>query len=128
MSGFESNGGQNVIFYNGIEWESTDFNCTGRIYVRNIFQITDEMCFSIVSHLCNILLVLSFLSFLIACGPSSVCLVLSVCLSVIRLLRPWVKGFKFVQMKGSGLFKVGNNYEIAKNTLTKFKNLLLQNH
>ncbi|XP_078321391.1 uncharacterized protein LOC144621645 [Crassostrea virginica] len=28
MSGFESNGGQNVIFYDGIEWESTDFNCT----------------------------------------------------------------------------------------------------
>ena len=59
MSGFESNGGQNVIFYDGIEWESTDFNCTGMIYVRNIFQITDEMCFSIISHLCYILLVLS---------------------------------------------------------------------
>ena len=39
MSGYESNGGESVIFYNGIQWESTDFNCTGRIYVRKNFSL-----------------------------------------------------------------------------------------
>nr|XP_022308138.1 uncharacterized protein LOC111114141 [Crassostrea virginica] len=28
MSGYESNGGESVIFYNGTQWDSTDFNCT----------------------------------------------------------------------------------------------------
>ena len=38
------------------------------------------------------------------------------------------RGFKFVQMKGPALFQGEIITQIVKNRLTKFKNLLLQNH
>ena len=39
MSGYESNGGESVIFYNGTQWDSTDLNCTGRIHIQNNFKL-----------------------------------------------------------------------------------------
>ena len=40
----------------------------------------------------------------------------------------WVKGIQVCSNEGPRPFPRGDNYEIAKNTLTKLKNLLLQNH
>ena len=43
--------------------------------------------------------------------------------------HPWVKGIQVCSNEGPRPFPRGDNYEIAKNKLTKFKkNLLLQNH
>ena len=41
--------------------------------------------------------------------------------------HPWVKVIQVYSNEGPRLFPRADNYEIAKNTLTKFKNLL-QNH
>ena len=42
-------------------------------------------------------------------------------------MPPWVKGIQVCSNEWSHLFLRGDNYKIAKNTLTKLKNLLLQN-
>ena len=42
--------------------------------------------------------------------------------------HPWVKGTQVCSNEGPRAFPRGNNFGIAKNTLTKLKNLLLQNH
>ena len=42
--------------------------------------------------------------------------------------HPWVQGNQVCSNEGPHPFQRGDNYEIVKNTLTKLKNLLLQNH
>ena len=41
-------------------------------------------------------------------------------------MPPWLKGIQVCSNEGPHPFPRGDNYEIAKNTLMNFKNLLLQ--
>ena len=42
--------------------------------------------------------------------------------------HPWVKGIQVCSNEKARSFPRGDNYEISENTLSKFKNLSLQNH
>ena len=77
-------------------------------------------------------------AFLIACHPSSEIAKIHLqnfnqkkhtsISTKLATMHPWVKGHQVCSNEGPCPFPSGDYYEIAKNILTNFKNLLLQNH